>query len=59
MRLAGFLLLLAGWGLVLAALALLAAPLPRTLFVLAGTGVEVLGLVFAVRSHITVRRQKT
>jgi FtsH-binding integral membrane protein len=51
MKLAGFLLLLAGWGLVLAALALLTSPSPRTAFVLAGVGVEVLGLVLVVRTH--------
>jgi hypothetical protein len=50
-RLLGFLLLLAGWGLVLAALALLAADAPRIAFVLAGIGVEIVGLVLVIRSH--------
>jgi hypothetical protein len=50
-RLFGFLLLLAGWGLVLAALALLAADVPREAFVLAGMGVEIVGLVLVIRSH--------
>ena len=51
MRLTGFLLLLAGWGIVLSAVALLASPLPRDGFALAGAGVEGLGLVLVVRSH--------
>lgn len=59
MKLAGFFLLLAGWGIVFTAVALLVSPLPRTSFVLAGIGVEVLGLIFVVRSHLVVRRQRT
>ena len=58
MRVAGFLLLLAGWGLVLAALVLLAADTPRVSFVLAGVGVEALGLVLVVRSHLVPRRER-
>jgi hypothetical protein len=50
MKLAGFFLLVAGWAIVLAATALLAAT-ARTAFVLAGIGVEVLGLALAARSH--------
>jgi hypothetical protein len=52
MKLIGFLLLLAGGGLVLSAVALLASSLPRTGFVLAGVGVEALGLVFVARAHL-------
>jgi hypothetical protein len=48
----GFLLLLAGWGLVLAALALLAANVPRTIFVLAGVCVELVGLAVVIRAHL-------
>ncbi len=55
MKLAGFLLLLAGWVIVLAAVVLLAPHLPRTGFVLAGLGVEVLGLTLVVRSHLTLQ----
>jgi len=51
MKLAGFLLLVAGWGLVLTALAILPSPAARTGFVLAGVAVEILGLVLAARSH--------
>jgi len=55
MRLTGFLFLLAGWLIVLAAVALVAPALPRAVFVLAGLGVEVLGLIFVIRSHFAVR----
>jgi hypothetical protein len=51
MKLLGFLLLLAGWGIVLTAVVLLAASAPRVAFVLAGIGVEILGLVLAIRAH--------
>jgi hypothetical protein len=51
MRLGGFLLLLAGWGIVLAAVALLRSGPQQSGFVLAGMGVEVLGLALVVRSH--------
>jgi hypothetical protein len=53
MKIAGFLLLLAGWILVLAAIALLATAGPRAAFLLAGLGVELLGLVLAARAHLT------
>ena len=59
MRLAGYLLLPAGWGLVIAALLLLAASGPRTAFVLAGVGVELLGLVLFVRSYVPPRRNRS
>jgi len=55
MKLAGFLLLLAGWGLVVSAVAMLASPSPRAVFVLAGTGVELLGLGLLVRAHLLPR----
>lgn len=55
MRLAGFVLLLAGWALVLSALILLRAEVPRTVFALAGMAVEVLGLGLAFRSHLISR----
>ncbi len=51
MKFLGFLLLLAGWGIVLTALALLAASAPRVAFVLAGIGVEILGLALVIRPH--------
>jgi hypothetical protein len=55
MKVAGFLLLLAGWVLVLAALILLRSLRAQTGFVLAGVAVEGLGLVLAVRSHLAPR----
>jgi hypothetical protein len=54
MKIAGFLLLIAGWVIVLAAIAALAAT-ARTAFVLAGWSVEVLGLALAVRSERRAR----
>ena len=51
MKFLGFLLLLAGWGIVLTAVVLLAASAPRVAFVLAGIGVEILGLILVIRAH--------
>jgi hypothetical protein len=58
MKLMGFLLLLAGWGIVLAAVEILKAGPSQTGFVLAGIGVEILGLVLVVRTHRMVRRAR-
>ncbi|HEY1203260.1 MAG: hypothetical protein ABSH46_18990 [Bryobacteraceae bacterium] len=55
MKLAGFLLLVAGWAIVLAAAALLKTVLLETAFVLAGVGTELVGLVLVIRSHLMVR----
>jgi len=51
MKLAGLLLLVAGWVIVLGALLLLASAAPRAAFALAGIGVQVLGLVLTARAH--------
>jgi len=51
MRLPGFLLLLAGWVIVLAAVALLRST-AQGIFAIAGLGVQLLGLSFVVRSHV-------
>jgi hypothetical protein len=51
MKLLGFLLLLAGWAIVLSALVMLAKEAPRSAFVAAGMGVEVTGLVLVMRAH--------
>jgi hypothetical protein len=51
MKLAGMLLLLAGWGVVIFAVVLLASPISRGLFIFSGLGVEVLGLVLAFRKE--------
>ena len=56
MRLAGFLLLLAGWWIVVAAVALLGLAGALTDFILAGIGVEILGLVLVIRSHWRAHR---
>lgn len=53
MKVAGFLLLLAGWVLVLAALVLLPSPPSRGGFVAAGFAVQILGLVLTFRAHLT------
>ncbi len=55
MKLAGFLLLVSGWLIVLAAVALLKSAPLETAFVLAGVGTELLGLVLVIRSHLTIR----
>ncbi len=51
MKLVGFFLLLAGWAIVLAALAVIGSGVPLTAFILSGTGVEILGLALVIRSH--------
>ncbi|HTD44372.1 MAG TPA: hypothetical protein VK687_09335 [Bryobacteraceae bacterium] len=51
MRLPGFLLLLAGWIIVLAAVALLRSA-PQGSFAVAGLGVQLLGLILVFRSHL-------
>jgi len=54
MKLAGLLLLVAGWGIVIAAVALLPSPVGRAGFVLAGIAVELLGLALMVNSHLVL-----
>ena len=51
MKIAGFLLLVAGWLLVLAALAMLPSGVPRNAFMAAGMAVEATGLAIAAREH--------
>ena len=55
MKLAGFLLLLAGWVIAIAAVILLASLELRTAFVTAGVGIEIFGFVLAARAHLTPR----
>ncbi len=57
MKLIGFLLLLAGWVIILAAVAILRVAGPRAGFVLAGFGVEILGLILVFRSHLLRRKE--
>jgi hypothetical protein len=51
MKLLGFLLLLAGWGIVLSALVMLTKEAARTAFVVAGMGVEATGLFVVTGAH--------
>ena len=51
MKLGGFLLLLSGWGIVVAALTLLHGHLVPP-FIYAGFAVEILGLVLVFRGHL-------
>jgi hypothetical protein len=57
MKLAGFLLLVAGWAIVVSAVALLHSAGLRVTFVLAGVVVELLGLALAVRSHLVLEAE--
>jgi len=57
MRLLGFFLQIAGWIIVLAAIALLQAA-PQTAFALAGFCVELLGVTLAIRSHLIPHGEK-
>jgi hypothetical protein len=52
MKLAGLLMLVAGWAIVVAAMVMLPAQTVRAVFVLAGVAVEGLGLVLAARAHL-------
>lgn len=58
MKLAGSLLLLAGWAIVVAAVVLLAPANARSAFVLAGVAVEVMGLALLIRSNPLAGREK-
>lgn len=58
MKLAGFLLLLAGWLIVAAAVILLLPANARAIFVVAGVGVEILGLVIVIRANPIASREK-
>jgi len=49
---------MAGWLLVLSALALLVPGVARNCFVAAGLAVECLGLVLTVRAHLPVRSDR-
>ena len=57
MKLAGFFLLISGWIIVLAAVALLASA-GRTGFVFAGVGVEFVGIVLVTRNHLVLGGEK-
>jgi hypothetical protein len=55
MKAFGFLLLLSGWGIVLATVGLLTEGTARTAFLLSGIGVEMIGLVLVAHSHLILR----
>lgn len=54
MKAAGFLLLFAGFAIMLSTFLLLSSNAPRGLFVLSGIAVQVLGLVLTFRAHYTL-----
>jgi hypothetical protein len=54
MKLAGLLLLVAGWGISVFAVALLPSIVLRSGFVLAGLATELLGLALLVRAHVVL-----
>jgi len=56
MKLIGFLLLISGWGIVLAALLMLHGT-PVSAFIAAGIGVEIVGLVLAAKAHLPASRE--
>jgi hypothetical protein len=58
MKAVGFLMLLAGWFLVLAAIVLFAAPPTRAAFVFVGIAVEAMGLTLTFRAHLIPREEK-
>ncbi len=58
MKIAGFLLLVAGWLRVLSALVLLHGGGARSAFIVAGLAVEVLGLALVFRSHIALKEDR-
>ncbi|MGA2218026.1 MAG: hypothetical protein ABSG51_08060 [Terracidiphilus sp.] len=59
MKHAGLLVMPAGFFLTVTALVLFPAPAPRIAFILCGIGVEILGLVVAVKGHIEPRGQNS
>ncbi|MGA3323084.1 MAG: hypothetical protein ABSF45_01310 [Terriglobia bacterium] len=56
MKITGLLMMPAGWFIVLAALVLLRAVLAQNLFIAAGLGVEILGLILFTRAHFVAKR---
>jgi hypothetical protein len=55
MKITGLLMMPAGWFIVLTALVLLRASAPRNIFITAGMGVELLGLILFTRSHLAAK----
>jgi len=59
MKLAGFLLLPAGWFIAVSAIGLLHSLPAQTAFCLAGVAIEAVGFVFIARQHIPKPRSKS
>ena len=57
MKLGGFLFLLSGWAIVIAAVLLLANA-ARAVFMLAGLAVEIVGLALVLRSHSVLQGER-
>ena len=57
MKLIGSLLLVSGWLIVLAALVMLVALAQRAIFIAAGMGVEILGLLLLTRGYTSMQRR--
>ena len=58
MKIVSLILLLSGWLIVLAAIALLASVPSRATFLVAGLGIQILGVVLLLRAHLTPRRER-
>jgi hypothetical protein len=58
MKLAGLLLMPAGWGIALSAIRLLHTLPAQTAFCLAGLAIEIVGFVLVAREHLPKRRVK-
>lgn len=56
MKAIAFFMMPAGWFLVIAALAMLRTFAAQSLFVAAGSGVEIMGLVLFARAHMVAKR---
>jgi len=54
MKLLGFILLLSGWGIVMAALVMLHGK-ATLVFILAGVAVEIVGLALVARAHMPAK----
>jgi hypothetical protein len=57
LKLIGTLLLLSGWFLVLAALVMLRTFAQRASFIVAGMGIEILGLVLLMQAYTSLQRR--
>ena len=58
MKIAGLLLLPAGWMIVASAIVLLPSAAARMVFMLAGAAVQLLGLVLLFRSHLAAGKAR-